>query len=80
MNGSSSSPAIAGRDTVAADAEELSIREGESLEVESAGSNGVTVAVAGQKSGGEKKVGTLLAAAMKKFAVPRSSSYRGVTK
>lgn len=31
-------------------------------------------------SSGEKKVGTLLAAAMKKYAVPRSSSYHGVTK
>ncbi|XP_020575716.1 AP2-like ethylene-responsive transcription factor PLT2 [Phalaenopsis equestris] len=29
---------------------------------------------------GEKKVGTLLAAAMRKYAVPRSSCYHGVTK
>lgn len=66
------------------DVAEDSGRKDESLEVEESRSNGescrdVTLAVAAPK-GGEKKVGSLLAAAMKKYAVPRSSSYHGVTK
>ena len=88
-NGSSSAPAIAGKESDPAeiagdDAEvaEVSGRKDESLGAESRGNGpcqAVTVAVADQK-GGEKKVGTLLAAAMKKYAVPRSSCYHGVTK
>ncbi|KAG1366436.1 AP2-like ethylene-responsive transcription factor PLT2 [Cocos nucifera] len=37
-------------------------------------------AMAGPGKNPEKKVGTLLAAAMKKYAAPRSSSYHGVTR
>ncbi|KAJ6843721.1 AP2-like ethylene-responsive transcription factor AIL1 [Iris pallida] len=40
----------------------------------------LTVAVPPKATAGERKVGSLVAAAMKKFAVPRSSSYHGVTK
>lgn len=79
LDGSTPSPAIDGKEYhrpqeivgVGADVAEASRREEESLDV--------TVAVAAPKSG-EKKVGTLLAAAMKKYAVPRSSCYHGVTK
>ena len=89
-NGSSSAPAIAGKEpdpaeeTAGDDADvaEVSGRKDERLQAESGGNGScqvVTVAVAARK-GGEKKVGTLLAAAMEKYAVPRSSCYHGVTK
>lgn len=67
-----SSPAAIADDEVAG----VSGRKEESLEADVA----ATVAVAAAPKSGEKKVGTLLAAAMKKYAVPRSSCYHGVTK
>lgn len=42
--------------------------------------NSMAIMPAVPANGGEKKVGTLLAAAMRKYAVPRSSCYHGVTK
>ncbi|KAG1342467.1 AP2-like ethylene-responsive transcription factor BBM1 [Cocos nucifera] len=48
--------------------------------IEVANGSGPVVALAASGKSPEKKVGTLLAAAMKKYAAPRSSSYHGVTK
>ncbi|XP_073103529.1 AP2-like ethylene-responsive transcription factor BBM1 isoform X2 [Elaeis guineensis] len=48
--------------------------------IEVANGNGPVVALAASGKSPEKKVGILLAAAMKKYAAPRSSSYHGVTK
>nr|XP_010939526.1 AP2-like ethylene-responsive transcription factor PLT2 [Elaeis guineensis] len=50
----------------------------EIVEVTNGGSS--VDAMAGPGKNPEKKVGTLLAAAMKKYAAPRSSSYHGVTR
>lgn len=48
--------------------------------IEVANGSGSVVALDAPGKSPDKKVGTLLAAAMKKYSAPRSSSYHGVTK